>query len=116
MLQVQTPQEPSGWRADVSYLIIGGTGGIAQSLTRRMALEGATSIMLASRSDQSADGIQTLMQSNGTSVIVQECNVGSESDVERLISCPASDGLPPIASVIHGAIVLQVCLEAHLYT
>ena len=110
MVQAETSQKHPTWRADVSFLIIGGTGGIGQSLTRWMALEGARSIMLASRSGQSADGIQTLMQnmqSNSTSVIVQECNVGSESDFKRLISCPSSHGLSPIAGVIHGAIVLQ---------
>ena len=99
----------------MTYLITGGTGGIGQSLTRWMALEGAKSIILASRSGQTAAGIQTLMQDmekKGVNVIVQECNVGSESDVERLISSPTSHGIPPIAGIIHGAMVLQVCVEA----
>lgn len=80
-----------------------------------MAAEGAKFIILASRSGQAADGIQMLvqdMESIGTRVIMQQCDIGSESDVEQLMRCPIRHGLPPIAGVVHGAMVLQVCVEA----
>lgn len=84
-------------------------------MARWMAAEGAKFIILASRSGQAADGIQMLvqdMESIGTRIIVQKCDIGLESDVERLIRCPNSHGLPSIGGVIHGAMVLQVCVEA----
>ena len=102
-------------RSNVTYLITGGTGGIGRSLVRWMAAEGAKFIILASRSGQAADGIQMLvedMENIGTSVIVQKCDIGLESDAEQLMRCPISHDLPPIAGVVHGAMVLQVCVEA----
>ena len=80
-----------------------------------MAAEGAKFIILASRSGQAADGIQMLvqdMENIGTRIVVQKCDIRSESDVEQLIRCPMSHGLPPVAGVVHGAMVLQVRVEA----
>ena len=99
----------------MSYLITGGTGGIGRSLARWMAAEGAKFIILASRSGQAADGIQMLMQdleSIGTRVIALKCDIGSGVDVEQLVRYPISHSLPPIAGVVHGALVIQVRVEA----
>ena len=111
-LQTDPPPEPPALRSDASYLITGGTGGIGRSLARWMAAEGAKFIILASRSGQAADGIQMLVQDMediGTRVVVQQCDIGSETDVQELIRFAAAQGLPPLAGVVHGAMVLQVC-------
>ena len=95
----------------MTYLIMGGTGGIGKSLTRWMVTEGAKFIILLSRSGQATTEIQTLvqdMESIGTRVTIQKCDVSRESDVEQLINYPISHGLPRIAGVIYGAMVLQV--------
>ena len=95
----------------MSYLITGGTGGIGMSLTRWMAAEGAKSIVLVSRSGGAADEVQTLVQDMkkmGTNVVVLKCDIGSQADTHNLITDLASQGVPPIAGVIHGAMVLRV--------
>ena len=99
----------------MSYLITGGTGGIGQSLTRWMSSEGAKYIILASRSGQNADDLQSLikdLENVGTRVDVQKCDVAQASDVDRLLKCITSEELPPLAGVIHGAMALKVCAEA----
>ncbi|KAL8668446.1 MAG: hypothetical protein Q9168_006926, partial [Polycauliona sp. 1 TL-2023] len=102
--------EPLALRSDATYLITGGTGGIGRSLARWMAAEGAKSIILASRSGHTTEEVPLLVQeleNIGTRVVVETCDITSERDVEQLISCPVARGLPPIAGVIHGAMVLQ---------
>ena len=96
-------------RADASYLIIGGTGGLGRSITQWMARKGARHIILASRSSRVSESVQGLIQdlaNEGTEVIVRQCDVGKKEDVERVVA-EASDSLP-IRGVIHSAMVLHV--------
>ncbi|KAI0132887.1 polyketide synthase [Xylariales sp. AK1849] len=95
-------------RADASYLIIGGTGGLGRSITRWMARKGAKHIILASRSSRVSETVQTLIQSlaaEGTEVVVRQCDVAKEEDVTRLVT--ESTISPPIRGVIHSAMVLN---------
>ena len=48
----------------------------------------------------------------GTRVIVQKCNISSWGDVQVMVETLASQGLAPIAGVVNGAKVLQVCRSA----
>ena len=110
--QAMPAPEPPTARSDATYLITGGTGGIGRSLTRWLAKEGAKNIILASRSGAITDNVRELireMENSGTRVLVQACDITIESDVKELLHDVAAHGLPPIAGVIHGAMVLQVC-------
>lgn len=110
--QAMPAPEPPTARSDATYLITGGTGGLGRSLTRWLAKEGAKNIVLASRSGATTDNVRELigeMENSGTRVVVQACDIIIESDVKELLDDVAAQGLPPIAGVIHGAMVLQVC-------
>lgn len=74
-----------------------------------MARKGAKRIILASRSSRVSDSVQTLTQdlaNEGTEVLVRQCDVAKEEDVQRVVS-EASQSLP-IRGVIHSAMVLHV--------
>ncbi|KAK6067118.1 polyketide synthase [Seiridium cupressi] len=95
-------------RADATYLIIGGTGGLGRSIARWMARKGTKHIILASRSSRVSDSVQTLIDNlagEGTEVLVRQCDVAKAEDVTQLVS--KSTGLPPIRGVIHSAMVLN---------
>ena len=97
-------------QADASYLIIGGTGGLGRSIAQWMARKGAKHIILASRSSNVSDNVKSLIQDlalEGTTVLVRQCDVAKQEDVERVIS-ECSGFLPPIRGVIHSAMVLNV--------
>ncbi|KAG9258509.1 polyketide synthase [Emericellopsis atlantica] len=95
-------------RADASYLIIGGTGGLGRSMTRWMSRKGAKRIVLASRSPRVSKDVQTLIDEldpEGTEVAVQQCDVSNSADVEKLVA--DNQDKAPIRGVIHSAMVLH---------
>ena len=86
-------------------------GGVGRSLNRWLASAGAKKMILACRSGMATHGIQALigeMEIIGTRVVVQACDIALESDVKDLFEGTTAQGLPPIAGVINGAMVLQV--------
>jgi NAD(P)-dependent dehydrogenase (short-subunit alcohol dehydrogenase family)/acyl carrier protein len=101
-------------RADASYLITGGTGGLGRALTKWLIDMGARHIVLISRSggDMTADSAlrQTITWANdhGAQVYVAACDVSNDLDVKSLISGLEAQRIPPFAGVIHGAMVLKV--------
>ena len=102
-------------RQDASYLISGGTGGIGRSLAYWLAKNGAKFIVLASRSGLSSTSARTLVEDiealdNGVTVAVRKCDVGNRAHLEELIQ-GIHGIMPPIKGVIHGAMVLRVCLS-----
>jgi NAD(P)-dependent dehydrogenase (short-subunit alcohol dehydrogenase family) len=72
-----------------------------------MAQKGAKHIVLASRSSTVSDKVQSLIQDlavEGTTVLVQQCDVSKQEDVSRVVS----ECSPPFRGVIHSAMVLNV--------
>lgn len=103
--------------SDATYLIIGGTGGLGRSITRRMVKRGARHIILLSRSGKITDDLSRLMKESrklGASIYVVPCDVADEKSVQALVE-ELQDDLPPIRGIIHAAMVLRVCplLEFH---
>lgn len=103
------------FRADASYLIIGGTGGLGRSMTKWMVGKGARNIVLVSRRARLEGAVQQLAhdlrQSAGANVVVKACDVTDRESVQSLVtSCRAE--LPSIAGVIHAGMVLRV---SHLF-
>ncbi|KAF3398157.1 Compactin diketide synthase mokB [Penicillium rolfsii] len=96
-------------RADASYILIGGTGGLGRSIARWMSSKGARHIVLVSRSASVNDQVQALVDQlavDGTHVIVKPCDVSSRQSVEDLVKEKMKD-LPPVRGVVHGAMVLR---------
>lgn len=97
-------------KADASYILIGGTGGLGRSMAKWMSSKGARNIVLVSRSASVNEQVQALIDElsvNGTRVTVKPCDVSSKQSVENLIKEEMKD-LPPVRGVVHGAMVLRV--------
>lgn len=99
-------------RPDVSYILIGGTGGLGRSMAKWMATKGARNIVLVSRRATINERVQALVDSLaplGVRIIVKACDVSSQESVEALVK-EEMKGLPPVRGVIQGAMVLRVSL------
>ena len=75
-----------------------------------MAQHGAKYIILASRSGLSQPDTREMIEELahiGINVEVRQCDVGSQTDVDLLVS-ECSEILPPIRGVVHGAFVSRV--------
>lgn len=99
------------FRADATYLIVGGTGGLGRSMTKWMVGKGARHVVLVSRSARLEGAVQKLAQdlknSADASIVVRACDVTSKESVDKLIGECATE-LPPIAGVVHAGMVLRV--------
>ncbi|KAJ5088244.1 type I iterative polyketide synthase [Penicillium angulare] len=96
-------------KADASYILIGGTGGLGRSMAKWMSSKGARNIVLVSRRATVNDKVQALMDElspDGTLITVKACDVISRQSVETLINEDMKD-LPPVRGVVHGAMVLR---------
>ena len=99
---------------DASYLITGGTGGLGRALTKWLIDMGARHIVLVSRSGgdraENSPLNQTVTWANGhgAKVYVFAHHIGNYSDVKSLVSGFEAQQIPPLAGVIHGAMVLKV--------
>ncbi|KAL7922833.1 putative polyketide synthase [Trichoderma austrokoningii] len=94
---------------DATYIIIGGTGGLGRSITRRMVRRGARHIVLLSRGGEKTDDVNKLMKESlklGASIYVVPCDVANKRNVVELVK-ELQDGLPPIRGIIHAAMVLR---------
>ncbi|GAB7365805.1 hypothetical protein MBLNU230_g7138t1 [Neophaeotheca triangularis] len=100
-------------RDDASYLITGGTGGLGRDLTRRLIERGARHVVLASRSggDRSPDSpLNELLDwatKRNARVLPLACDVGAAADLKNLLHTMEMEKLPPVAGIIHGAMVLK---------
>ena len=106
---------PFQLRAEASYLIVGGLGGIGVEMAKWMVHDlGAKSIILISRSGMDATGaIETVEALSRPDVVitVRKCDIAKKKDLEAILhECVQT--LPPIRGVIQGAMVLKVSLEA----
>ncbi|KAJ6070536.1 hypothetical protein N7467_011855 [Penicillium canescens] len=96
-------------QGDNTYVIIGGTGGLGQSLTRWLVMQGAKRILLVSRSGSEVLGINEMinsMASEGVIVEVLQCDISRRQDVQDVI-VPHLRKVPPVKGVIHSAMVLK---------
>ena len=96
-------------RPDVTYIITGGTRGIGLALGPWMVEHGARNVVLLGRSGDSNPKVQKVLQQyQGTDVNMRAiaCDAGSRSDVVNAIQL--MEDLPPVAGVLHGALVLHV--------
>ncbi|KAL9126150.1 MAG: hypothetical protein Q9217_004761 [Psora testacea] len=96
----------SSIRTDATYVITGGSGGLASSFARWLADQGAKYIVLASRSGKAdtktSNLIEELLRAHGTTVIPHKCDVTNKHQVNELVGGSLKH-IPPIRGLIHGA-------------
>ena len=97
---------------DATYLITGGSGGLATSFAKWLAEQGAKYIILASRSGKVSAKtrgiIEDLKHTKGAMIIPHKCDVTNKDEVEKLATGKSFGDLPPIKGLIHGALVHRV--------
>lgn len=99
-------------KADATYLVVGGTGGLGRGMARWMIAHGAGHVVLLSRSATVTPAVEALVaeaKQSGAQVLVRKCNVAVASDVAALLGWIAASAgmLPPVRGVIHSAMVLR---------
>ena len=95
-------------RADATYLITGGHGGLGLAVARWLVDKGARHLVLLSRSGASPAGEQLAadMAAKGATITTIQADVSSESDLARALS-EIRESMPPLRGVIHAAGVLD---------
>lgn len=104
-------------RADASYLVVGGVGGIGRSVAYWLMVHGAKNIILLSRSagdldlekNKSTDGAQFVkeLREAGCRVKPVSCDVSLASELVQALRSCEDDGLPPVRGVVQGAMLLR---------
>lgn len=98
-------------RADASYLLVGGTGGIGRSLAHWMASHGARNIVVLSRSARQSgksDAFLAGLREVGCRAVAISCDVADKSDFERVLrACETEHKFPPIRGVVNSAMALK---------
>lgn len=111
VVKATPPRKPAQLlKADATYILIGGTGGLGRSMARWMVSRGARHLVLVSRSGSATGKVKELIDevaSVGAEVVVRRCDVASPESVNDLVQNNL-EGLPPVKGVIHGAMVLRV--------
>jgi acyl transferase domain-containing protein/acyl carrier protein len=96
-------------RADGTYLITGGFGGLGLAVARWLAEQGARHLVLMGRSGPSSgeakEALETLQRA-GVEVAVAHGDVAREADVARVLNGVRAH-LPPLRGVVHAAGVLD---------
>ena len=107
--------QPVGIRADASYMITGGLGGIGVKAAEWLAASGAKSIALVGRSQPSAEAAARIEQirADGAQVCVYTGDLASAEDVQRILHEMQTAQLP-LAGVLHAAGVLDDGLFTNL--
>ena len=103
-------RSPYEMRAEASYVIGGGLGGIGRSLAVWMADRGARNLILLSRSGKITDEVTdtlNVLEAKGCRVRVCKCDVSKRDELQKVLEECAST-LPPIKGVIQGAMTLDV--------
>lgn len=89
-----------------TYWVVGMSGALGISLVDWMISRGATNVVITSRTPDIAPGWVAAHRRRGATVTIVACDVTQEADLKRAHR-QIRDTLPPIAGVIHGAMVLR---------
>ncbi|KAL4994903.1 hypothetical protein BDV10DRAFT_143330 [Aspergillus recurvatus] len=96
-------------RADASYLLVGGAGGIGRSIAHWLVAHGARNLIILSRSAGSspaASSLVTELHPLGCRIKLVSCDASVEEELAKALNTCSVD-LPPIRGVIQAAMVLQ---------
>ena len=95
-------------RADATYLITGGHGGLGLAVARWLVEKGARHLVLLGRSGASSAGesIAAELAAQGATIATIQADISNESDLARALS-EIRGTMPPLRGVIHAAGVLD---------
>jgi acyl transferase domain-containing protein/acyl-CoA synthetase (AMP-forming)/AMP-acid ligase II/NADPH:quinone reductase-like Zn-dependent oxidoreductase/acyl carrier protein len=95
-------------RADATYLITGGHGGLGLTVARWLVERGARHLVLLNRSGASSAGEEVAadLAAKGATIATIQADISNESDLARALS-EIRNTMPPLRGVIHAAGVLD---------
>lgn len=113
-------REEAGFRFDPerTHLVTGGFGGFGQEAARWLADQGVRHLALLGRSGAASEEARALveeLEGRGVSVAALACDVADAGAVRTALDAIRS-AMPPLAGILHGAMVLEDGLTAHLTT
>ncbi|KAJ5374373.1 Acyl transferase/acyl hydrolase/lysophospholipase [Penicillium concentricum] len=97
------------FRANASYMLVGGLGGIGREVASWMAQNGAKSLIFVNRSGLSKYESQATVRNlveKGIQVTTRACDISNETEVQRMLH-DLSRCVPPIRGLIQAAMVLK---------
>lgn len=99
------------FRADASYVLAGGLGGLSREIVHWMMSRGARNFICLSRSgvqgNQEAQKFIQEVEKSGATILAPACNIAHRDAVEKTLRDCASK-VPAIKGCIQGAMVLHV--------
>ncbi|HEX8539131.1 MAG TPA: SDR family NAD(P)-dependent oxidoreductase, partial [Cystobacter sp.] len=100
--------EPLTLKADATYLLTGGLGGLGLTVARWMVEKGARHLVLMGRGEPGEAARQTLqeLEKAGARVVVERADVSRREQVEAVLKRVEAT-LPPLKGVLHAAAVLE---------
>nr|UWV21338.1 polyketide synthase 5 [Chaetomium globosum] len=104
---------PARLKADATYAVVGGFGGLGRAAVSWMASHGARNIVSLSRSgakDQDSQSFIQELSAGGINVVGKACDIGSAEQIASLAQELESAGMPPIRGIIQCAMVLKDAL------
>lgn len=105
---VLTHERAPAIRADATYLVTGGLGGVGLSTARWLVEQGARHLVLAGRRPPSDAALAALaeLERAGARVVAARTDVSRPDQVDDLLERIRLD-MPPLRGVFHGALVLD---------
>ncbi|CAG8893432.1 unnamed protein product [Penicillium egyptiacum] len=97
------------FRANASYMLVGGLGGIGREVALWMAQNGAKSLIFVNRSGLSKYESQMTVKDlveKGIQITTRACDISDEAEVQRMLH-ELSYCVPPIRGLIQAAMVLK---------
>jgi acyl transferase domain-containing protein/acyl carrier protein/predicted O-methyltransferase YrrM len=97
------------WRADATYLVVGGAGGFGLEVAKWLARHGARHLVLMSRNGPRDDAARqdiAHLRATGITAVKARGDVTDLADVRRVVQ-QIADELPPLKGVVHAAMVLD---------
>ncbi len=100
--------EPTRLRADASYLVTGGLGGLGLAVAGWMVEQGARHLVLMGRSAPTEVAREAIarMEEAGATVFVTAADASRQGDVDALLA-HLGVSQPPLRGVVHAAGILQ---------
>ncbi|HYO69821.1 MAG TPA: SDR family NAD(P)-dependent oxidoreductase, partial [Archangium sp.] len=100
--------EPVELKADATYLLTGGLGGLGLSVAKWMVGKGARHLVLMGRGEPTEAARQVLqeLEKAGAHVRVERADVSRREQVEAVLKRVEKE-LPPLKGVLHAAVVLE---------
>lgn len=99
------------FRADASYVLAGGLGGLSREIVNWMISRGARNFICLSRSgvqgNKEAQKFIKEAEKSGATILAPACNIAHRDALEKTLR-ECTNKLPPIRGCIQGAMVLHV--------